>query len=105
MDDDIDDIFFEGHFLCILLKDNIIVGKEGIGAHRSEISGNGHPSLLSLILNGFGLSHLHQNDDQTHEEKNEKGGVENEPGLKANGFGFFLRIHLDFRIEGLFPLF
>jgi hypothetical protein len=57
------------------------------------------------LLDYCDLPFFHEEDDKNHEEENEKSGIEDEPGLKANGLRSFTRMHLDSENKELFLLF
>jgi hypothetical protein len=95
VDDDIKDILFKSHPLCILLQDYIVIRQEGICANGSQVLGNGHASLLGLLLDAFGLPFPYHEENQGHKKDDQERRIEDESGLKTNGFRIFGRIHLD----------
>ncbi len=103
MNDHIDNIFFLGYFFSVLLQDDIVVGKKGIGADRREIPGNGHSPFPGLLHDDLGLPFLHQQDGEDHQKEDQEGRVEDESGLKTNGFKVIFGIHLDSRTGKLIP--
>ena len=101
VDDDIEDFFLKDNPLRILLEDNIVISKKSVRAHRCQMPRHGDTPFLCLLLNRFRLPLFDDDNDQSHEKENDERGVKDEPGLKANGFRFFFRIHLDGEIKKL----
>ena len=76
VNDHINDIFFlRAIFFGILLQGRYNCTKEGVGLKQPGSVPWPSP-LPGLFLNNLGLALLDQNNDQDHEQKDEKSGVE-----------------------------